>query len=62
MILNKDVFRWLNLLGKQLACDVYRLKIVSVYKHWAYGVNNFSDSVGISLDMEAEAGKCFYQK
>ena len=62
MILNKDVFRWLTLLGKKLACDVYRLKIVSICKHWAYGVNNFSDLVVSSLDMEYEAGKSFYQK
>ena len=59
MILNKDVFRWLNLLGKKHACDEYRLKIVSVYKHWAYGLNNFSDLVVSSLNMEAEVGKSF---
>ena len=59
MILNKDVFRWLTLLGKQLDYDEYRLKIVSVCKHWVYGVNTFSDSVVSSLDMEAEAGKSF---
>ena len=59
MILDKDESRWLTLLGKQLVCDVYRLKIVSVYKHWAYGVKKFGDSVGISFDMEAEVGKIF---
>ena len=61
MILNKDVFRWLTLLGKHIYYDEYRLKIVSVCKHWAYGVNTFSDLVVSSLDMEAEAGKIFQQ-
>ena len=59
MILNKHVFRWLTLLGKQLACDEYRLKIVLVCKNWAYGFNTFNDSVLSSLDMEAEGGKSF---
>ena len=59
MIFDKDRFIWINLLGKELDCDVYRLKIISIYKHWAYGVNNFSDPVVISLDMEAEIGNIF---
>ena len=59
MILNKNVFRWLTLLGKQISYDECRLKIVSICKHWAYGVNTFSDSVVSSLDMEAEVGKSF---
>ena len=59
MILNKDVFRWLTLLRKQIAYDECRLKIVLVCKHWAYGVNIFNDSITSLLDMEAEAGKSF---
>ena len=59
MIFDNDETRWLTLFGKQLDCDVCRLKIVQVYNHWAYGVNKSVGSVVRSLEMEAEAGKSF---